>query len=76
MSLETKSSISKHSSKDRLDLVPILSIFIPFIQSNFCFYFSLLFFPYKFLSLFFFPISKISTVEIEKVDNVNSDIEM
>jgi len=76
ISPETELSVSDFSGKDRLAPVSILHISIPPIQNNLPTYSSLPSLFYKFTFLSPTPRSKKLKVEVEKDNNINSDIEM
>jgi len=74
--IETELSVPSSSGKDRPTSVLILHILIFLIQNNSSTYSPSLSLFYRSLSLLFTLGSKKSTVEIEEVDDVNSDVEM
>ena len=76
ISSEIKLLMPGLSGKDRPAPVSIPHISIPPIQNNPLTCFSLLFFFYKSLSLLSISNFKKLTVEIEKNDNVDSDVEI
>ena len=76
ISPETESLVLRSSSKDESALVPIPHTLIPPIQNNPSPCSSLLSPLYKSLSPLPSPVSKKPMIEIEKVDDVDSDIEM
>ena len=73
---EIESSAFRSSSKDRPTPIFILYIPILFIQNNSSSYFLLLSFSYKSLSLLLLPIPKKPIVEIDEVDDIDSDIKI
>ena len=76
ISLETELLVSNSSGKDGLAPVPIPHTPIPPIQNNLPTCSSLPSLFYKFTSFSPTPRSKKLKVEIEKDDNINSNIEM
>ena len=76
ISLETELSVFSSFGKDRPASVFILHILIPSIQNNPSTHSPSLSLFYRFPSLSFTPGSKKPTVEVEEVDDVNSDVEM
>ena len=68
--------VSRFSSKNRLASVLILHILISSIQNNSSPHFSTHTLFYKFLSLLSLLMTKISVVEVEEINNVDSDFEM
>jgi len=75
ISSEIELSISEPFSKDKPTLVSILSTPISLIQNNPPFS-SLPSLSYKSLFLSSLPMSKIPTVEVKEIDNVDSDIKI
>ena len=76
ISLGTESLVPRPSDKDRP--TPILIPYIPIsiIQNNSPPYSPLLFFSYKSLSFLPSPVPKKPTVEVDEVNNVDSNVEM
>ena len=76
ISLKTELSVFSSSGKDRPALVFILHILISFIQKNPSTHSPSLTLFYKSLFLSFTSGSKKPIVEVEEIDDVNSDVEM
>ena len=76
ISSDIELSISESFSKDKPTLVSILYTPISLIQNNPPPFFSLLSLFYKSLFLSSLPMSKIPTIEVEEINNINSDIKI